>query len=97
MMHEEKHRQRFCTLLASVDSPKAMEKLLVDLMTPAELQAICARWEVAKLLAGKRHSYREIYQLTKVSTATVTRVARSMTRGIGGYTLALKLAGEGKA
>lgn len=97
MIQEDNHRQRFCTLLASVESPKAMEKLLVDLLTPSELQTICARWEVAKLLAGKRHSYREIYTLTKVSTATVTRVARSMTRGVGGYTLALKLAGEGKA
>lgn len=97
MLLEQQHRQRFCELLASIESPQAMEKLLVDLLTPSELQAVCARWEVAKLLAGKRHSYREIYSLTKVSTATVTRVARSMTRGVGGYTLALKLAGEGKA
>lgn len=94
MTHEDTYRQQLCELLAQVDDPAAMEKLLIDLLTPAELQAICGRWEVAKLLSGKQHSYREIYELTKVSTATVTRVARSMTQGTGGYELALKLVGE---
>lgn len=95
MAHEDKYRKQLCTLLAGVDDPAAMEKLLIDLLTPAEMQAICGRWEVAKLLAGKQHSYREIYDLTKVSTATVTRVARSLTQGAGGYALALKMASGG--
>ena len=35
-------------------------------------------------------SYREIYDKSGVSTATVTRVARCVTLGSGGYRLALK-------
>lgn len=91
MALQDKYRQQLCELLAHVETAEAMEKLLVDLLTPAELQAICGRWEVARLLAGKQHSYREIYELTKVSTATVTRVARSMSQGAGGYEMALEL------
>lgn len=46
------------------------------------------RWKTAKLLE-ESIPYREIYEKTGVSTATVTRVARSLSMGSGGYRLAL--------
>ena len=46
------------------------------------------RWRVAKLL--KRDvPYRKIYERTGVSTATVTRVARTLSHGEGGYEILL--------
>lgn len=47
-----------------------------DLCTPAEIIALCDRWQVAKLLDKQELSYREIHQKTGVSLATVGRVAR---------------------
>lgn len=55
-----------------------------DLCTPAEIQAMTDRWRVARLLS-RGIPYREIYEKTGVSTATVTRVARSLMRGENGY------------
>ena len=59
-------------------------RFFVDLCTPAEIQAITDRWRVACLLS-EGIPYREIYEKTGVSTATVTRVARSLVRGENGY------------
>ena len=59
-----------------------------DLCTPAELSDMTDRWKAARLLA-KGLPYREIYEKTGVSTATVTRVARALNHGAGGYRKAL--------
>lgn len=58
-----------------------------DLCTPAELQALADRWAVVGLLQ-QGTSYREIYKQTGVSVTTIGRVARYLTNGNGGYTLA---------
>lgn len=47
-----------------------------DLCTPAELDAMAGRWEVARLLDKGELSYREIHEKTGVSIATIGRVAR---------------------
>src|SRR4051812_4216302 len=64
--------------------PDDCENFLRDLCTPGELDAMADRWEVARLLE-KGVPYREIYDRTGVSTATVTRVAKSLSNGQGGY------------
>lgn len=46
------------------------------------------RWRVARMVS-KQMPYRKIYEKTGVSTATITRVARSVARGEGGYQLLL--------
>ena len=73
------------------------EAFLVDLCTPAELEAMEGRWEVAKLLETGL-PYREIHVRTGVSSATITRVARALALGTGGYRtmLARFAAGEVK-
>lgn len=58
-----------------------------DLCTPAELQALADRWAVVGLLQ-QGVPYREIYKQTGVSVTTIGRVARYLTNGNGGYTLA---------
>ncbi|MCX6130111.1 MAG: YerC/YecD family TrpR-related protein [Proteobacteria bacterium] len=60
-----------------------------DLCTPAELRSMADRWRVAQLLE-QGLSYRLINEKTGVSTATITRVARSLSYGTGGYQMILQ-------
>lgn len=57
-----------------------------DLCTPAELEAMADRWEVVPLLR-QNIPYRTIHEQTGVSVTTITRVARCLTLGSGGYQL----------
>jgi TrpR-related protein YerC/YecD len=59
-----------------------------DLMTPQEIEIFAERLKVAVMLS-KGVSYREIYDRTGVSTATVTRVNQWLERGMGGYKLVI--------
>ncbi|GFN34979.1 YerC/YecD family TrpR-related protein [Tepidimicrobium xylanilyticum] len=55
-----------------------------DICTVKEIQSIAQRLEVAKLLTLK-NTYNEIEKKTGASTATISRINRSMNYGIGGY------------
>jgi len=79
-------------VLAQVDQPEDCRRFLEDLCTPAELRAMADRWRVAKLVA-KKVPYREIYEATGVSTATITRVARALRLGSDGYARILRAQG----
>ncbi|WP_419418816.1 YerC/YecD family TrpR-related protein [Legionella sp. D16C41] len=57
-----------------------------DLCTPAELEAMADRFQVVPLLR-QGLSYRTIHEQTGVSVTTITRVARSLMMGCGGYSL----------
>ncbi len=61
-----------------------MRAFLVDLCTPAELEAIGDRWRVVPLLLTEA-SYREIHERTGVSVTTIGRIARCLSFGAGGY------------
>lgn len=80
----------------SLDKPGEVRQFLVDLCTPAELEAIVDRWWTASLLK-QGHSYRDISEMTGVSVTTIGRVARSLTMGEGGYRLALGREKAGKS
>ncbi len=60
------------------------ERFFVDLCTPAEIEAMADRFTVARLLE-RGLPYRRVHDETLVSTATITRVARSLNQGEGGY------------
>ena len=55
-----------------------------DLCTPAELQALKDRWAVVECL-DEGLSYRQIHDRTGVSLTTISRVARYLGGGAGGY------------
>lgn len=79
--------------LESVDECRSFFR---DLCTPAELQALADRWAVVGLLqAGV--PYREIHKQTGVSVTTIGRVARYLTNGNGGYSLAAERLRENRA
>lgn len=73
----------------TLEKPDEVRQFLLDLCTPAEVEAMVDRWWTASLLKQGR-SYREISEITGVSVTTIGRVARYMYMGEGGYRLALR-------
>lgn len=59
-----------------------------DLLTPQELKAISNRWMAARYLSNG-NSYVKIAEKIKISTTTVTSVARGLNQGSGGLKLIL--------
>ena len=57
-----------------------------DICTINEIHAIAQRLQVAKLLSEKK-TYSEIESITSASTATISRVNRSLNYGNDGYDL----------
>lgn len=72
--------------IAQINSADEARQFLVDLCTPAELQAMADRWRVVSPLMDEQ-PYRKINEITGVSMTTIGRVARSITFGEGGYQL----------
>ena len=76
--------------LLLVHSPAEARALLADLCTPAEIRTIAERWHVARLLDEGKLTYREIHEMTGVSTTTIVRVARFLRQeDNGGYRVLL--------
>jgi TrpR-related protein YerC/YecD len=75
--------------LASLERPADVKAFLLDLCTPAELEAMADRWKVVPLLLDGV-PYREIHERTRVSVTTIGRVARTLEHGAGGYAAAIR-------
>jgi TrpR-related protein YerC/YecD len=84
------HLMHSISLLANQDEALAF---FSDLCTPAELEAMTDRWQVVPLLR-EGIPYRTIHEQTGVSVTTITRVARFLTMGNGGYTLIAERLGK---
>lgn len=66
-----------------------------DVCTVSEIKSLAQRFQVAKMLdAG--FTYQEIYEKTKVSTATISRVNRALEYGADGYSRIIKRLKEEK-
>ena len=70
--------------ILTLNNKEECEKFFTDLCTVNELKAISQRVVVAKMLKEKR-VYSEIVEATGASTATISRVNRSLSYGEGGY------------
>lgn len=60
-----------------------------DLLTKAEIEEASERWKVARRLA-EGIPYRKIEIETGLSSRTISRVARWLKKGKGGYSLMLR-------
>lgn len=85
--------EELAAVVAAISDPAEMAAFLVDLCTPAELEALADRWSVVPLLADGV-PYRTIHERTGVSVTTVGRVARCLDHGAGGYRAALAAASD---
>ncbi len=73
-----------CAAISSCKNEQEVADFLRDIGTLSELQAWSERFEVAKQLT-QGTTYREIAKSTGASTTTVTRVAKFLENGEGGY------------
>jgi TrpR-related protein YerC/YecD len=89
MMAEAQDHAELFSAIASMKTAEETGRLLRDLCTVSELDAMAHRWEVAQLL-DEGLPYLEVAKRAHASTTTVTRVAQWLRRGEGGYGLALK-------
>ncbi len=72
--------------ISLLQNQEEAEQFFTDLCTPAELESMADRWQVVPLLR-EGIPYRAIHEQTGVSVTTVTRVARCLSFGTGGYEL----------
>lgn len=86
-MSEEKVSQQLFAVLAALENEQEVGLFLQDLCTPAELKAMADRWRVVDSIK-RGVPYRKIHEATGVSVSTITRVARYIAYGEGGYDLA---------
>lgn len=72
-----------------LDNLEECYRFFEDICTVKEVQAIAQRLQVVKLLV-KNKTYHEIESETGASTATISRINRSLNYGADGYKLILQ-------
>lgn len=88
-MKEKNYNQDLFKAILSLETIEECERFFDDLCTIAEIQAMSQRLEVAEMLKHQT-IYNEIVAKTGASSATVSRVARSLNYGSDGYKLVLE-------
>lgn len=71
-------------MMLKLETVEECYRFFEDLCTIKEVFDMAQRLKVAKMLEEK-HSYQDIVKETKASTATISRVAKSLTYGAEGY------------
>jgi TrpR-related protein YerC/YecD len=71
-------------MMLKLETVEECYRFFEDLCTIKEVFDMAQRLKVAKMLEEK-HSYQNIVKETKASTATISRVAKSLTYGAEGY------------
>lgn len=84
----DKNTDNLFEAVLGLKSVREAERFFRDLCTAGEIKAMSERWQIANLL-NRGLSYRDIADILKVSTTTVSRVASWLFNGEGGYRLAL--------
>ncbi|MGG7178900.1 YerC/YecD family TrpR-related protein [Clostridium paraputrificum] len=74
--------------ILKLESIEECYKFFEDVATINEVKALAQRIQVAKLLSEKK-TYTEIAEITKASTATISRVNRCLNYGTEGYNIIL--------
>ncbi len=93
---QDEHSSLLVKALLCLESEDDAYRLLDDLCTVAEIQAMAQRLEVANLLT-QNITYNAIASRTGASTATISRVKRCVNYGADGYKRVLsKISGERK-
>lgn len=91
-MKIDNHNKNISDLLIAflaLKNEKECWKFLRDLLTEAEIKEFANRWKVARML-NQKISYETIEKETGMSSTTIARVNKWLTKGKGGYKLMLK-------
>ncbi len=93
LVPNEQFDQLFDAIL-SLKNKEECYALFEDLCTILEINSLAQRFQVAKMLTN-HYVYSDIVAKTGASTATISRVNRSINYGAGGYSMIFKRLGEG--
>ena len=74
--------------ILALENQEECYRFFEDICTIKELQSIAQRLQVAKLLREKK-TYSDIEEITKASTATISRINKCLNYGSDGYQLIL--------
>ena len=85
---KDKTLDEFFDAIMMLNGRDELQRFFEDVCTIRELHSISQRLEVAKLLKIRK-TYSEIEKDTGASTATISRVNRSLQNGAKGYELVL--------
>lgn len=88
-----KQYKELLELFASVESPKEVDLLLGDILTPQERASIAERWQLIQELA-KGTPQREIAKKLGLSISKITRGSQMLQFGNGGFGHFLKKLGK---
>jgi len=86
-------RQMLYEAVLTLKSAEECKAFFTDLCSVTEVKAMAQRLEVAKMLSEKQ-VYNTIVDETGASSATVSRVNRSLNHGAGGYQTVLRRLGD---
>ena len=79
-MAEKDFSKLLYSAVMTLKSEEECQHLFEDLCTPKEIKSIAQRFAVAKML-GEGKIYNDIVEETGASTATISRVNRTMSKG----------------
>ena len=85
---KSKELDLFFKAILKLDNIEECYKFFEDIATINEVKALAQRMHVAKLLSEKK-TYAEISEITRASTATISRVNRCLNYGSDGYNIVL--------
>ena len=85
---KDKTLDEFFDAIMMLNGREELQRFFEDVCTIRELHSISQRLEVAKLLKIRK-TYSEIEKDTGASTATISRVNRSLQNGAKGYEIVL--------
>lgn len=83
---KDEHMDALFNAILSLENTEECYKFFEDLCTVLELKAMSQRMQVATMLVQKR-VYSDIVAETGASTATISRVNRTLNYGSDGYAL----------
>ncbi len=87
------NRQFLYEAILKLENLEECEAFFDDLCTVQELESICQRLVVAKLLTEDK-VYTDIVERTGASTATISRVNRTLQSGKDGYSIIFNRIGK---
>lgn len=79
-MKEKDFSKLLYSAIMTLQSEDECKRLFEDLCTPKEIKSIAQRFAVAKMLS-EGNIYNDIVKKTGASTATISRVNRTMSKG----------------
>lgn len=79
--------------ILTLESRDDCYRFFEDICTINEMQSIAQRFYIAKMLYEDK-TYQEIEEITKASTATISRINKCLKYGADGYQIALKRLNE---